>query len=91
MILAEAMRTAKQMVNKANFMEIRYERLCAEPLDVFKEVTKFCELQWSEPFENRIKQHRLRSANEKWRMGLTQGQQEIAEYFTESVYDDALS
>ena len=66
-------------------MEVEYERLCADPLDVFKQVVNFCELEWSAEFENRIKKQSLKSANEKWRQGLTQEQQQIAEYFAGSV------
>ena len=83
-IFAEAMKTAKRLVHEDNFMEVQYERLCAEPLEVFKQVTKFCELEWSVKFANRIKQQRLKSANEKWRQGLTKEQQQIAEYFAGS-------
>ena len=79
------MKTAKQLVLDDNFMEVRYERLCAEPIDVFQEVTKFCELEWSDEFASRIKKQRLKSANEKWRQGLTREQQEIAEYFAGSI------
>ena len=84
-ILTEAMKTAKQLMPDDNFMEVEYERLCANPLDVFKQVVNFCELEWSAEFENRIKKQRLKSANEKWRQGLTQEQQQIAEYFAGSV------
>jgi hypothetical protein len=84
-ILAEAMKKAKQLVLDDNFMEVQYESLCAEPLGVFKQVAKFCELEWSAEFEKRIKKQRLKSANEKWRQGLTREQQQIAEYFAGSI------
>jgi len=80
-ILADAMENAKQFIPEDSFMEVEYEHLCADPLGVFRQVTGFCELEWSSEFESAIKKHRLKSANEKWREELTSEQQEIVEYF----------
>ena len=64
-ILRTATEDAKQSIDPANFMEIRYEDLCDAPMDTFKDVVQFCELDWSKRFERAIASFRLRNTNYK--------------------------
>ena len=80
-ILAEAMERAKTFVDDHSFMAVQYEYICATPVGVLKDVTEFCELEWSAAFENSVKKYRLRNTNYKWQEELTGEQQEIVEYF----------
>ncbi|MCP4372436.1 MAG: sulfotransferase [Deltaproteobacteria bacterium] len=82
-ILAEAMEKAKRFVHNGNFMEVKYEDLCADSIDVFKKVTEFCELEWSPKFENSVKKYSLKNTNYKWKQELTGSQQEIIKYFVD--------
>ena len=65
-ILDDAMRRARQEVAPQNFMEVPYETFCDEPISTFREVVDFCELPWSPRFEQRLRAHRVRSADDKW-------------------------
>lgn len=85
-ILTEAMEKAKQTVKAANFMEVKYEDLCAAPTDVFKEVIQFCELEWLPDFERAVKKYSLQNSNDKWRQELTAAQQQIIEHFVQSCH-----
>jgi len=80
-ILIEAMERAKKVVNCDNFMEVRYEDLCEAPIDTFKTVVNFCELEWSPAFERALQKYSLKNNNYKWQQELNASQQEIVEYF----------
>ena len=80
-ILSKAMEKARKFVDEDNFLEVDYEQLCKDPLGVFKEVVKFCELEWSSKFENAIKNYHLKNTNYKWQKDLTIEQKKIVEYF----------
>lgn len=81
-ILAEAMEQAKKTVHPNNFLEVRYEDLCESPVDKFKAVVGFCDLDWSPLFEKNLQKYSLKNTNYKWQQELTTHQQEIVEYFT---------
>lgn len=74
-ILMDAMESAKTVLNKNNFLEIKYEDLCSDPLDTFRTVTEFCELTWTTDFEKRLRRHTLRNTNDKFKQDLTADQQ----------------
>jgi hypothetical protein len=87
-ILSKAMEQAKKCVTDDNFKEIAYEDLCANPLSVFKEVMGFCELEWTNQFENTVRTSQLKNTNYKWRQDLTEDQQQIVEYFALQLSND---
>jgi hypothetical protein len=82
-----AMDAAAANVPAANLLPVRYEDLMANPVACFKHVTEFCGLGWSARFERAIARQRLRPANDKWRVDLSDAQQAILE----SVLAEALS
>ena len=81
-ILSEAMEQAKRcMPNPENFLEVAYEDLCTDPMEIYKNVIDFCELEWSSEFQNAIKRYQLKNTNYKWQQDLSEDQQNIVEYF----------
>lgn len=73
-ILMEAMDKAMQCLEKDNFLEIKYEDLCADKLGVFKKAIQFCELEWSHRFADSIMRHPLKNMNYKFKEELTSRQ-----------------
>jgi len=78
-ILMDAMEGAKNVVPSENFLEIKYEDLCSDPLDVFKETIKFCSLEQSTGFEDFVGNYSLKNINDKWKTELTGDQAKIME------------
>jgi len=78
-ILMDAMEMGRKLVHGDDFLEVKYEDLCAEPIEVFKKITGFCHLKWSREFEESVKKRPLRSTNYKWREDLTPHQQSVVE------------
>lgn len=78
-IMVDAVEKAKEFVGKDDFMEIKYEDLCAAPLRVFSDVLRFCELETSKEFEDSVTAYPLKNTNSKWRNELTLEQQNIVE------------
>lgn len=76
-ILMESYREAQPSIPSEQYMEIRYEDLCANPIDVFRSITDFCDLEWTPEFESGISQSGLESRNDRWQKDLTEKQQHI--------------
>ena len=76
-ILMDAIEHAKQLINGRNFMEVKYEDICKDPVGVFKKTLIFCELDWSNKFESGLDKFKLESTDFKWKENLT-GNQQIA-------------
>ncbi|HEQ60198.1 MAG TPA: sulfotransferase [Firmicutes bacterium] len=76
-ILLEAMEQAKRGVAPENFLELRYEDLCAEPIPRLQEVVEFCGLRWSGRFERSVLRYPLRNTNYKWQKELSEHQRQI--------------
>ena len=76
-LLMEATAEAAAGIPSRQFMQLRYEDFVSDPMRHFREVVKFCELEWSPRFEKAIGRYKLRSANDKWRRDLTSDQQAI--------------
>lgn len=76
-ILMDAMEKAKSLVPAEQFLEIKYEELCANPTEVFRRVVDFCELSWEGSFEKEIRRYPVHNTNFKWQKELTQNQQRI--------------
>jgi hypothetical protein len=78
-ILMDALERAREPLNDVNYLDIRYEDLCADPVRVFQEAATFCGLEWSLGFERAVRETPLRSENEKWRRDFTPDQQRTLE------------
>jgi hypothetical protein len=74
-ILMDAMEKAKSTVSSERFLEIRYENFCSDPVGQFEKVTQFCELEWKDRFESRIRKYQPRNTNDKFKYDLTAKQQ----------------
>jgi hypothetical protein len=73
-ILMDSMEKAKGCADSSNFMEIKYETFCQESIDIFKNVTEFCELDWSKSFEKNLSKFKLNSQDYKWKNELSEKQ-----------------
>jgi hypothetical protein len=76
-VLMDAYQLAKQTVPADHLMEIRYEDLCANPVDVARSAADFAGLPWSRELERGIAALALKSQNDKWKQGLSPAQQEV--------------
>jgi hypothetical protein len=74
-IFDRAMRRCTERVPASQLRTIEYARLCSSPVDVLKEVTEFCGLQWSARFERAVRRVPLVNRDDKWRASLTRDQQ----------------
>lgn len=78
LIFQDAMNLSREN-NIKTYLEIDYEDLCDKPIDIFKEVVKFCDLEWSGEFQDNLDSFKLKNSNYKWRENLTVEQQNILE------------
>ena len=76
-ILMEATEKAKTFIDEDNYIEIKYENFCSNPISVFKDVIEFSELKWSREFADSINKYNLRNTEYKWKKELTIDQQQI--------------
>jgi len=76
-ILMTAFEAAKCKLPADDLLEIRYEDLCRNPIDLFHAATNFAELEWTPQFEAAVKRFKLESANDKWLHDLTFSQQRL--------------
>lgn len=76
-IVMDALENAKKFIKKSNLIEIKYEKLCSEPLTVVKDCIEFSDLKWSKNYETNIKKYQLKNENYKWQKELTDKQQKI--------------
>ena len=74
-ILMDAMESAKTLVSRDKFLELKYEDLCSDPLNTFRTVTEFCELKWTADFERELGKNKLKNTNNKFKQDLTTQQQ----------------
>jgi len=76
-ILLGAMDKAKSEAGAEQFLEVKYEDLCADPVGVFRQVTGFCGLESSAWFEHFVAGHSWKNTNYKWRDEFTPQQQQV--------------
>jgi hypothetical protein len=74
-ILMDAMEKAKSTFSSEKILEVRYEKLCSDPIGQFQKVTQFCELEWTGSFERQIRKYQPRNTNDKFKYDLTAEQQ----------------
>ncbi|MGH8184327.1 MAG: sulfotransferase family protein [Rhodanobacteraceae bacterium] len=78
-LLMQAMDDATRNLPAENLLQIRYEDFIDDPVAAFREAATFCELDWPARFERSVRQHLLKTANDKWRENLTAKQQDTLE------------
>lgn len=76
-ILMRAAAAAKKVVPENQFMKVRYEHFAEHPLETFREILDFCDLEKSRTFETALSRYEVESANYKWRQDLDAAQQAI--------------
>jgi hypothetical protein len=76
-ILMRAAEAAKRAVPAANFMDVRYEEFAKQPVETFRQVAGFCELDWDAGFERALSRYPVESANYKWQQDLDAAQQAV--------------
>ncbi|MCK5173614.1 MAG: sulfotransferase, partial [Planctomycetes bacterium] len=81
-ILMDAFEKSAEEIDPENYTVVKYEDLCSDPVDTYRKVTEFCDLEWSNQFEKAICKYSLRSLNEKWKREFTDKQIEILESVT---------
>ncbi len=76
-ILMTATDKAKELIPPEDYLEIRYEDFCQQPVKLFQQAVDFCDLAWSSEFETAIHSFKMESADYKWKEQLTLPQQQI--------------
>jgi hypothetical protein len=76
-IQMRAMDAARQAIDPALFLEVKYEDFCEQPLEHFRRVLEFAELPASKELEKAVNAASIRSTSNRWRKDLTPGQQAI--------------
>jgi hypothetical protein len=76
-IQMRAIDAAREKLDPKLFYEVKYEDLCRQPLDTYREVLEFAELPESAELERQVKAASLESTSQRWRDDLTPGQQAI--------------
>lgn len=76
-LLMDAYEKTKVDLDPSNYLEVKYEDLCENPLMIMKEVTEFCHLEWNGDFQNSVRGIKLKNTNDKWTEELTSYQQQI--------------
>lgn len=74
-ILMDAVEEAKKHLDRSRILEVKYEELCSRPISLFMEVAKFCEIEWNDYFEARLKKYNLINTNTKYKQELSLQQQ----------------
>jgi omega-hydroxy-beta-dihydromenaquinone-9 sulfotransferase len=67
----------KEVLDAKRFLQVKYETLCSEPVETFRQILEFAELPSSAEFERQVGAAKLRSTSHRWRDDLTSAQQRI--------------
>ena len=76
-IILDSIEKAQESLSKNQFLQIRYEDLCTEPILSFQRMLEFCELNWTESFNIEINNYSFQNKNFYWKNNLTEAQQDI--------------
>ena len=68
---------ASRRLDPGRFLEVRYETVCEQPVESFRQVAEFAELPWSAGFEREIKSARIKGPSRRWRDDLTPAQRSL--------------
>ena len=71
---------SRQLVPEGDFLEIKYEDLCAQPVAVLQRLFSFANLKRSIDVENVIHKFGIVNANEQWRDELSSDQIRILDH-----------
>ncbi|MEF8848817.1 MAG: sulfotransferase [Candidatus Thermoplasmatota archaeon] len=66
-LLVESVEKGKQSLDNSRFYEIKYNDFIEHPVDSFQSVIDFCDLEWIDKFEKKIKRFNLKNMNYKWK------------------------
>jgi len=77
--MLDAMVKAEPLMPTEQFLELRYEDLCADPTESFRMVTSFCDMNHPAEFDQAITDFGFRTTNDKWQRDLTKLQQKQLE------------
>jgi LPS sulfotransferase NodH len=86
-IQMRAMEAARRSLIRAPFLEIKYESFCEDPMATCRRVLEFAELSSPPAFEREVTRTAIRNMSQRWRDGLTPGQQRILD---DLLHDDLL-
>lgn len=75
--LMKAQREASRRIPDDDFLEIRYEDLCRQPLRTFRSIAEFGSLRWTLEFERVVRGFTFQNGNDKWRRLLLASQQKM--------------
>ena len=75
-ILMDAYEAARRSIPVDRVMEIRYEELCADPVNVMRAACEFAQLEFAPSLQRHVANCALRSQNDKWKQGLSPAQQD---------------
>lgn len=73
-ILMDSMDVARTHIDSKDFLEIKYEDFCNNPVNDFKRVAEFCDLDWTNCFEKNLNRFTLGSQDFKWKEQMTEKQ-----------------
>ena len=74
-IQMRAIEAARRVLDPQRFLEVKYESFCDRPLETYRRVLEFVELQSSPEFERQVEAAPIKSMSKRWRDDLTPGQQ----------------
>lgn len=78
-ILLDAFESSVQDIDPRNYLEIRYEDLCADKTGVLRNVLDFCELDNCRSFARALENYPVKNTNFKWESELSKVQIEVLE------------
>jgi len=76
-IHTRAVEAARQGLDPARFLEIKYEDFCEQPLDTCRRVLEFAELPRSPGFERHVEGSTITDMTNRWRRDLSPAQQAL--------------
>jgi omega-hydroxy-beta-dihydromenaquinone-9 sulfotransferase len=76
-IQMRAMAAARRTLDPQQFLEVKYEEFCAEPLEACRRVLQFAELPDFPELERRVRAASIKNMSNRWRDNLTPSQQEL--------------
>jgi len=77
--LMDAVEHARTLIPSDQFLEIKYEDFCEDPVRETRKMTDFGGLEWTPGFEQTIRQGEFKNQNAKWRKELSSEQQALLE------------
>jgi sulfotransferase family protein len=86
-IHTRALEAARQAIDPARFLEVRYETFCEQPVETCRRVLEFAELPDSPAFDRHVKAASIRDMSNRWRTDLNAEQQAL---LTNLLRDDLL-